>query len=336
MRAQAFANDELQPPPRAAAPGADGDAAPPIRRRRSRRLVLPGEFAIGALLVAAALLKFDALVSGTFPLAVLKTIHAPRFLWHVLVVVEGLAGAALITGLNPPAVGRALSLLFLVFAIVAAVETWSGIQSCGCFGAARIPPWVMVLVDGAAALFLTVSRRVPRRPMPSRFGAFVVVVSAMSVLGMLVRQRVVRYGEIAANDAATSSGTAVLLEPETWVGQSFPLAKHIDVGDQISHGEWLVLFVRPGCNQCAAAIPRYVAAVERETVRLAIVELPGSGAAGGSPPSRSGDVLYGRLEPSRRWLTTTPVAVSLSRGIVVYVAQGSAAAVPDPTWWVGR
>lgn len=59
---------------------------------------------------------------------------------------------------------------------------------------------------------------------------------------------------------------------------------------------------------------------------------PYAGAGEGFAPS-SALALTGRLDTTRDWFATTPVAVLFDHGIVQAAAEGDAAATPNREWW---
>jgi hypothetical protein len=125
----------------------------------------------------------------------------------------------------------------------------------------------------------------------------------------------------------------VVLEPEKWIGSWFTLAGHIDdVGKQLTAGRWVVLLVHRDCDHCIAAVPRYVSAVTATGDRwhLALIEMPPYADAPAAPPWQlAPGQIAGRLDTSRDWFATTPVAVYLNDGKVVAAHEGEAAAAPD-------
>jgi hypothetical protein len=119
-----------------------------------------------------------------------------------------------------------------------------------------------------------------------------------------------------------ASGSIVILKPETWVGNRLPLLDYIDIGRELSRGEWTVVLYDRGCSRCEEVISRY----ERGAIefcgdagagRVALVELR-SQAAGAVPlrAMRTGD-LRGQLSGARDWVVSVPVALVLSDGRVV-------------------
>jgi len=155
----------------------------------------------------------------------------------------------------------------------------------------------------------------------------------------------VTTSSVAAQDFG-KPGELVVLEPEKWAGQKFSLAEHIladhiDIGSQLKSGQWIILLVHHDCEHCAAAVPRYVAAVERQKdeargqnadaePRLAVIEMPPFADAGDPPPWQlPSTVLSGRLDQSRDWFATTPVALLIKDGIVISGKDGDRAENPD-------
>jgi uncharacterized membrane protein YphA (DoxX/SURF4 family) len=167
--------------------------------------------------------------------------------------------------------------------------------------------------------------------------AWVASVSAMwSTRPVIAVATTTIQGEIFSEPGQTfgKPGELVLLEPEKWTGQHFSLADHIDVGPQLMIGQWIVLLVHHDCDHCAAAVPRYVAAFgataafpasnprppthESTTARLAVIEMPPFADPTDPPPWQlPPSVRAGRLDQSRDWFATTPLALRIKDGIVL-------------------
>jgi hypothetical protein len=107
----------------------------------------------------------------------------------------------------------------------------------------------------------------------------------------------------------------LLLEPDTWSGKPFWLADHIDIGDRLKQGEWLVVLYHHDCSVCARAI-RDLEQRARGGQRgqVALIEVPPLQAQPDLP--RAGFV-YGRLDSDGpQWFVTTPVMIHLTEGVV--------------------
>jgi hypothetical protein len=136
-------------------------------------------------------------------------------------------------------------------------------------------------------------------------------------------------------------GELVVLEPEKWPGQRFSLADHIDIGSQLLTGQWIILLVHHDCDRCAAAVRKYVALHSSFIVppssfpeppsRLAIIEMPPFADSTDPPPWQlPPSVLSGRLDETRDWFATTPVAITIKDGLIISAKESTAAESPGP------
>jgi hypothetical protein len=128
----------------------------------------------------------------------------------------------------------------------------SGAASCGCFGSVHVNPWITLFaIDLPAVIALTVFR--PRGlglvdwPGMPRFA--VSAVFAIAVLG-------VSTPILALNEPAEVTSQYEVLEPETWVGKKLPILEHIDIGEKLSKGNWLILLYHHDCPDCIKAIAK--------------------------------------------------------------------------------
>lgn len=128
-------------------------------------------------------------------------------------------------------------------------------------------------------------------------------------------------------DRPIGHGSLVVHEPDKWVGKPFPLAEHIDVGEELTRGRWTVVLYRLDCADCPAAIAEHEGrarprANDPDAPRIALVEV--------DPPRRGGrhlvgpgsPCLLGRLSPDREWFVTTPAILTLHDGRVVKAHEG--------------
>jgi len=87
-------------------------------------------------------------------------------------------------------------------------------------------------------------------------------------------------------------------------------------------------------DHCLAAVPQYESAVPQDgQTKLAIIEMPPYAGPGEEFAPSLAVSLMGKLDTTRDWFATTPVAILLDHGIVQAAAEGDAAGTPDPTWW---
>lgn len=111
----------------------------------------------------------------------------------------------------------------------------------------------------------------------------------------------------------------VVLAPETWIGQRFPLVAHIDIGDQLAEGLWLVLLHRPDCSACRDAVSQYELLAQDFSTnsgcpRIALIQLPPY-----APDAKTIDDVpwvSGHLNDAKQWRLSGPVSVLIESGQV--------------------
>jgi hypothetical protein len=118
----------------------------------------------------------------------------------------------------------------------------------------------------------------------------------------------------------------VVLEPTKWIGKKLPLLKHIDIGDQLKSGKWIVVLYDHTCSHCMDAIPKYrqhadQLAAQSDSPRIALIEIPPydgmSQVAMENPPS----IHSGKLGTDREWFVQAPVEMMVEDGKVVFAAE---------------
>jgi hypothetical protein len=283
---------------------------------------------LGLVLLAAAALKAHQLATG--PVAETDLLHSRWFLM-IEVEFELLFGLWLLAGPYPRLTWIAALLLFTAFIGVSLYQIVSGEASCGCFGKVPVNPWYTFAFDVAAVLALLVWRP-PRRSTPSDSGgrfaklraAAVVVVWLIAAIPTAIAMGSYTPTTVDPSGDILGEDSLVVLEPETWVGKPFPLSKHIDVGEHLVEGRWIVLLYHLDCPGCRQAMPRYVElsqelAQRPDCPKVAVIELPGHS----SEPSeyQAASCLMGHLSRDREWFATTPVELRLDEGIVTQVTD---------------
>jgi hypothetical protein len=156
-----------------------------------------------------------------------------------------------------------------------------------------------------------------------------------------------RYKPPSLTDTAQIIGDnrVVILEPEKWAGKPFPLLKHIDIGSQLSQGQWVVVLFHHDCAVCQRVIPAYEqmldARVDTLSVRAAIVEVPPYDEDTLASVALRERLSVGRLDATRDWFVQTPVELFLEDGRVTRVTdrveemlpeRGRAAAASEAHW----
>ena len=284
--------------------------------------------ALGLVLLVAAALKAHQLATGPVPET--DVLHSRWFL-IIEVEFELLFGLWLLAGAYPRLTWAAALLFFFALSGVSLLLVASGEASCGCFGKVPVNPWYTFTFDVAAVLALIVWRPFGRRTPPQAGGRFsklraaaavvawlILAIPAAIAMGSYTPATVAPSGEIFGDDSL------VVLEPETWVGKPFPLSKHIDVGEQLAQGKWIVLLYHLDCPGCRQAAPQYLElskdlAQKPDCPKVALIELPGH--SSDTSEYQAAYCLTGHLSRDREWFVTTPVELRLDEGIVKQVTD---------------
>jgi thiol-disulfide isomerase/thioredoxin len=231
--------------------------------------------------------------------------------------------------------------VFALFSCVTAYKVWTGASSCGCFGRVEVDPrYTFVLDVSLVSLLCTFGpNNNPRVPWQMGRWNFVVLASVVLAFGIGggVAMAMYQPAVLTSDDIPDGTpSTLVVLESEAWIGKRFPLLKHVDVGAQFETGSWVVVLHREDCHTCQQALPLYrELASEGEFVagrpEVALIEMPGPGISHFGPNGRH--LIYGKLQPTRDWFATTPVAMLLHDGVVIAAASGEEAANLE---WLAR
>jgi len=104
-----------------------------------------------------------------------------------------------------------------------------------------------------------------------------------------------------------------VLEPETWVGKELPILEHINIGEQLKKGTWVVLLYHYDCPDCVKAIPMYEQMARdlegnEDFIRIALIAVPPYGRG---PVSENSPCTLGRLADVKEWFVTTPAVALL-------------------------
>lgn len=272
--------------------------------------------AFGLLLFSAAFLKGYELFEA--PLLDANPWYSRAF-QIAAVEAEWVLGLWLLSGLWRWGVRWAALAAFHTFLAVSVTRALAGEETCGCFGRVPISPIWMAALDLAAILALWlwrppkgrgVGRRVPwLRAMPVLVLLLLVGVSGGIVLAV---------GGPVANDGDTeidANHSVVVLEPERWIGRRCPLLPYIDIRDELSQGQWVVVLYHHDCSRCRATVPVYEALSQAAQPQVAFLAVPPHG-----PPlwqfAPDSSCRQGRLSDRKQWLVNTPAVIRLHDGVV--------------------
>lgn len=292
-------------------------AARPAKRFFAAEVLVPR--LAGLILVCSGVLKLQH-VSAGLPFA--EFWFPSRGIWIALAQFELVLGILLWTRLWPQVAWAVAVVAFATFSCAAAAMALLGRASCGCFGALEVDPRLILIID--LCILAALARwRPSRRAWPAaqsvglRYcaaGALWGLLGAPAAYNALTLQATMPVGVQLAAD-----GRTMVLYPEDWVGERFPLLPFIKAGECLEHGEWLVVLHRAECPGCAVVLQKYANAVRIESrpgdaLPVALIEIPQSIAANEMDYRWATARL--RLSDAQTWLVRTPTELSIKNGIV--------------------
>jgi thiol-disulfide isomerase/thioredoxin len=100
--------------------------------------------------------------------------------------------------------------------------------------------------------------------------------------------------------------------------QKLPILQHLDIGERLSKGNWLILLYHHDCPDCIRAIAKYeqVArelAGNEDFLQIALIEVPPYGR---SPIGQNTLCTLGQLAQTKEWFVSTPAEALISEGKV--------------------
>lgn len=273
------------------------------------------------VLLIAGLMKARQL--STSPVAPDQWPQALWF-WVLLVEYEIILGCWLLSGWRPRWANWTAVATFTTFLIVTMVRIAQGHDSCGCFGGGlEINPRIMLGLDAAIAGILCLAALKGTCPTSSSWRVLLSLGLVMPLLVGTSAWWMSRYSAdmVMTEGDLSESEINLILEPDAWVGREFPLFSHIDVGDALRTGSWLIVLYQYDCDHCIETIPY----LEAEGVRLeeatsgqglAMIEIAPYANPGEEPIPADMDCLRGRLSDRRDWFVETPAIIEVDNGIV--------------------
>ena len=307
------------------AAGEPRQAGPGAGLRRGYDVV---RVAAGALLLAAAALKAHQL--ATEPVAG-RDLLSHRWSLILQTELELVFALVLLSGVYRRVAWLAAVVLFGFFAAVTLHKGLAGEVNCGCFGTIQIHPWYMLAVDLAVLTGLLVFRpELKAKRRQARVGLRLAVVAAVSLAaGVPAGVAMAGYqpARLLADGTISGGRQLVVLEPRTWVARPWPLRAHVDIGQRLSEGRWVVILYHHDCPSCRQSIPDFEAlagdmAAGGLGVRTAMIELPPYGLPGTCLVSAAAPVTLGKLSDRRDWFVETPVMIALQGGVVAAAVEG--------------
>lgn len=124
-------------------------ASLPLDSWQRQRIVFCLRLLIGAILLSTAVLKvFSPAESATMAVAY----NIPPLMTAMVVQMELALAALLLFGCWPKRTLLAAAVMFALFGAFSTYRGWAGYESCGCFGAFKVNPWITATLDGSLLL----------------------------------------------------------------------------------------------------------------------------------------------------------------------------------------
>jgi|WetSurMetagenome_2_1015567.scaffolds.fasta_scaffold09763_2 hypothetical protein len=294
---------------------------------------------VGLILLTAAALKVHQLATQPTLDTSLLDSRAVLTAW---VLAEIGLGLWLWSGLLPRAGHGAAVGCFTLFSAVTFWKAVHGEASCGCFGVVEVNPWYTLILDLAVVVSLIVFRPAWRpAAVPLRWRLRLATTLLLTLTaGFVSAFASASYRPAALSEEGQIIGDAafVVLEPETWIGKPFPLARYVEGAGDIGKGRWTVVLYRHDCPHCQEKVPELQrqareAGLLNGIPSVAMIELPPY-----APPDKAlvapdSGCLAGRVSNVRNWFVETPVVLTLADGRVTTIQVGEGqvvAAWPGP------
>lgn len=275
---------------------------------------------VAMLLFLSAGMKFEVLVACHIQSPQLFASKCAELAW--LPMAELLIGFGLsLSRWRRIAVPIALA-LFAAFADVSLSAVVLGKDSCGCLGSIAVNPSLMAVADFVAVGLLVWSVRstgatVGRHWQLNDWCQVGLLVLLGLSLGSTSWAR--EWSQAFATVAEAGKEHRRVFEPRDWSNRECPLLENITGGERLRRGQWLILFVRPGCAECERVVAQHQSASQAEHRRgavksesIAIVSVF-SDWRGTPIPQQA---LVTKLSTDSPWYVQAPLVLQLTGGIV--------------------
>jgi hypothetical protein len=269
---------------------------------------------VAIILLVAAMLKAYQL--ATTPSLGEGLLHAR---WFNIFVVEFelFFGIWLFFGMLPRLTWIATTGLFATFFGVTFYEAVTGKISCNCFGNFSLNPWITMIFDLFIIVLLVYFR--PNKSNIEKwkgifsqyYRQFILFIGIYVLLGSVVYGWIIqRTYERLEYIGQVLESNVVQIEPGLWIGKEFPLRDYVVNGQEILRGKWILLFSRPGCNDCKTIKTKLLENEDQNTM-LAFLDTTAMVTNNSKINTKNF-----RLALEINWVVETPIIVELSEGIV--------------------
>lgn len=300
---------------------------------------------VGLVLITAAALKIHQLL--TEPIISTSFWESWEFFIIQIPLELGL-GIGLCCGLFRKAGWLLAVIAFAVFIAATSHRALTGADSCGCFGAVKVNPWITLFaIDVPLLIALLVfpprGQRLLPPPWPSAKHFFGVAIPTFILLGVivlvLVSNRVVREEIWTENEPiahrqrpegqVSQKVTSEEQTTEAPAKKEWSMLKYIDIADSLRSNIVVIVLYSNDCDTCHEAIPLYDKmsrdmAGNQDAMLFAFIEIPPYAEQDHSliPPDTPS--LKGRLSSARDWYIMTPLVALIRDSSMIKSWEGKA------------
>ena len=107
----------------------------------------------------------------------------------------------------------------------------------------------------------------------------------------------------------------IILRPNSWIGNRFPLIKNLDRELPIESGNWQIVLFHQECSQSQLILDRILNDTQ---IRTLLLELPSDAS---SVKEDANNLFWATLKSDSKWFVSTPVFITLEDGIVTGCAN---------------
>lgn len=300
-----------------------------FRFSKSRNILVP--WSVGVFLLIAAALKVHGLI---FVEPINAATQLPQWVGWILVPGEVALGLWLLSGLQRRTTSIVALIAFSSFASFSLFAALRGERSCGCFGQITVSPWFTFLVDLMAiaaicwwryAMHMRTNERndsILIRHTSSNLFSSSNALQHRAILTIMIPCLAIMFPlSWFATGGSSSQGELFVFEPAQWLGKEVPFLKHVDLGDELLQGKWIILLYHHDCPQCQEAVRYYENVKQVSTapnqLRVALIEVPPYA----SDESQGKTCRHGKLDQSHEWFMQTPVHLFTSSGRIQRVSH---------------
>jgi hypothetical protein len=269
-------------------------------------------------------------------LFLLAPLSRERWLSAGAIALEMSLGLWLLIGFHPRLARWIAGTCFAIFLGVSAAKGLAGEASCGCFGVISVNPWITAGIDGLAVLALLLARPTDRSdPIVylRQIQRLVFGLLGLLILGSgawwIVGAQAARLNDA---DELPEPGSKIVIDPQDWIGRRLPLLSHIDIGERLQSGDWVMVLYRRDCQSCHEQLPLLFPALRRiplsgeRRTSVALVEVPFNSLRSYFLGNERPDA-WVKLPAGPQWIVQTPLFLRVQDGIVRGAAHTAEAAL---------